>query len=651
MKGVFLVLALVFIFFLIPNVNAEQTVKTVEIPLGFVKNAPPNMDLEKNTSFDPSDGIEEILNAEFILKGDFTSNTDISGFITNAHHSCLPSSIRTPATDVYNYEIVFDCSNYVSNYKGGSVLLMFNFTKSAKNVYARMRITYYNNPKAIMELMGTEYEVGDNGTVFLKLLDSNKNFISDGFCELTIYNPDENKTKWYDKTYMNYLENGIYYKDIFIPDQTGVYIIDAYCYYADVKYVFDIPYDVLYDGSLFADSSDDPENVRETDCVWIMTDGGRYQEFRYNDTEIGNVNLSTITSIDVITVAQHEKYTNYQIWNFSSNSWKTIYENDVISVTEECYGCHAHSINIPENFEDYVSGNEIRFRLYMDDSGKIYYDEVTFIFHNNGSVISDIRGSGELHVSNITKKLNSSIFGIPEKVWSYYNRTLTDYNQSGIFLYLEEINQTIYLQYENLTQLINNVNKSIHERINATNRSIWSKLFKIQDELFDINNNLTLVYNLIGDVNETIMNKLYSLQDEIVSLNETLLNISNITINITLEQEEILDTIIALLGDREIKQSYTSFAGFIPAIGLGGFGGFEEIQYYCKDNQTLVSRELINYTGDINKTYFRITERTCTYGCMGNSCILPPYTIYAIAFFIIVVIFLFYEYFKSKGYI
>lgn len=203
---------------------------------------------------------------------------------------------------------------------------------------------------------------------------------------------------------------------------------------------------------------------------------------------------------------------------------------------------------------------------------------------------------------------------------------------------------TINLKLENITTLIQNVNSSIHSKLDYYHNITINKLQEIQ-------NNLTLIYNLIGDVNVTIMNKLYAIQDEISSLNETLINLPNITLNITLKQEEILDTLIALLGDKNVKQSYTSFAGFTPAIGIGGFGGFEEIQYYCKDNQTLVSSELINYTGDINKTYFRITERTCTYGCMNNSCVLPPYTIWATAFFIIIVIFFFFEYFRSKGYI
>lgn len=194
----------------------------------------------------------------------------------------------------------------------------------------------------------------------------------------------------------------------------------------------------------------------------------------------------------------------------------------------------------------------------------------------------------------------------------------------------------------------------INRSLPKINKSIWDKLYKIQDEL----NNITLtIYSVnesiifeIKKANETIMNKLYLIQDEIASVNETLIyylmNITNITANITIAQEELLDILVALWGDKIARpEIYTAgFTGFLPSVSAQP----DDAQFVCIDNQTLQSTKKIklNASGVI-KLYDRTIEIPCTYGCVNNTCVMPDITIYIILFIVIIVVYILYRHFFS----
>ncbi|RLG44787.1 MAG: hypothetical protein DRN81_03625 [Thermoproteota archaeon] len=271
-------------------------------------------------------------------------------------------------------------------------------------------------------------------------------------------------------------------------------------------------------------------------------------------------------------------------------------------------------------------------------------------------------------------------YATPKLVWNETNRTLTDYNMTGIIDLILSLNDTINSRYDDISDMITSTNITIHntiENVNETlytlshnmNSSIFSKLYSIQDELSEINNNLTEIYSYIGDANYTIMNKLYSLQYEISSLNSTineinisinnnidelsdeitdiLLNITNATINITLSQEELLTTMIGLWGDRIGRQTaYMSFTGFFPLSYQN------DVHYYCKDNETLVSERYITrfVSGAINKTFTisEIDEIKCTYGCANNMCVVSTYdTIIMILVLFVIAFFIYYFAFRK----
>lgn len=85
-----------------------------------------------------------------------------------------------------------------------------------------------------ISMHGTEYDVGDDGTVFLQLT---KDFepVLNSTCFITIFYP--NKTVLLrDYIMSNIGDDGIYYYDMTIPDELGVYITSAKCYVPGLDY-------------------------------------------------------------------------------------------------------------------------------------------------------------------------------------------------------------------------------------------------------------------------------------------------------------------------------------------------------------------------------------------------------------------------------
>jgi hypothetical protein len=215
-------------------ISAEQTVKTVEDNLGFVAQTTADTDYTKSMTFLPPDGVSKILSYEIFLLGDLQASTDVKARIKvgSQLEDCSPSSWTSPNIDTPSYQMVFDCMNLVNSYNVTTFKNIdagFRTSKIAQNIVARQKITYYNQPKRTISFLGgTEYQFDDSGKVFLQLLDDSKTPITNATCYTNIYYP--NTTKYINSSMMSYLEDGIHFFDVAIPNIEGVYIISAYCF-------------------------------------------------------------------------------------------------------------------------------------------------------------------------------------------------------------------------------------------------------------------------------------------------------------------------------------------------------------------------------------------------------------------------------------
>jgi hypothetical protein len=464
-------IALVVLILLSPTVLAEQTVKSIDIPLKYEQYSLANNIYYRNVTINPPDGISEIESIEFTLDGDFLSGTDVSGGILAGDTPvlCNPVTWKIPTWNVDNYHITFDCTDLVGNWKGSEEPLQFVWISDniAGNIKPRVKMTYYNEPKASISVMGTEYQTGDDATLFLQLLDENKYPITNSSCFLTLLYP--NKTIMIqDSLMVNSNTEGLYYKELTVPDIIGVYMASAKCYIPTLTYnvTTDITQTEGWESGDFCggtgwsetcwanddtggSSIDAGDQHTGTYCLRLIN-SERYVHRGFNALEEEEVNVSFWAKVNSYEVGD-ESY--FQFWD---GSWKTIYEfNSTIS--DNTY--HHYSFLLTADYYN-IGNNQIQFitNPLVGTADYIYIDDIIIIsgdreyYFINDTQYQVVRGSGEMHVS-----------GLIEDIWTYTSRTLTDYNQSLIWSKLT----TVIGQNNQIIALVNGLN-------NVSVADIWS---------------------------------------------------------------------------------------------------------------------------------------------------------------------------------
>lgn len=88
-------------------------------------------------------------------------------------------------------------------------------------------------PRIVFGAKGfTEYSPGDNGRVFVQVLDNFFTPVSNAICTVTSYFP--NNTVFFSGI-MTYFDKGLYYYDFVAPDTLGVYMTTIECVYPQLR--------------------------------------------------------------------------------------------------------------------------------------------------------------------------------------------------------------------------------------------------------------------------------------------------------------------------------------------------------------------------------------------------------------------------------
>jgi hypothetical protein len=291
-----------------------------------------------------------------------------------------------------------------------------------------------------------------------------------------------------------------------------------------------------------------------------------------------------------------------------------------------------------------------------------------------------VHGSSELHVSanysdmlyRAIQSTNETIMSVNMSLYNYMTNSfsslssqISSVNQSISSLITTSHNQVMGKLADILGNITEIQNELYDQRVllEYVNSSLENRLDSVDSQLSTIDGKIDDLGTQIDAVNVSVMNKLYLMQAEIASVNNTvlagnaelmaaiistnetlvsfLMNISNITANITLNQEEILTTLIALWGD-------SSGGKEVNMMGFTGLltGLTNDAQYFCVDNVTLrsITAEVVNVSGKLINVD-RTKDVSCVYGCVQNSCAVPNYAIYAILFGVTVFAYLAYRFY------
>jgi len=383
---------IVLLVFMMGSVLAEQTVKTIELPLGYSAITSPNEVVSYNFTIDSPDGIADVISLEFVVKSDLLAGADVyGGLLLNGNPIwCDPAVWTVPPWNVDNYEIIFDCTSLLpDNFDWSSISdtpITFAFMNDnfAGNVKPRVRMTYFNNPETAMTAFGTEYQAGDaNGTMFLQLVE-NMLPKNDASCVIDVYYPD--KTYYLNGATMTYLNNsdGLYYKDMAIPNQLGVYMASAKCIYGIVygqpEYVDN---DIFVEGKEW--NNDYTYTWSESTSYWKTREVDLLYDLQLNFSNVSLIGINPIeldiqfkvrnrccqtwsgdTCTSGYSTPQEEFYIH--IWNYSSSSWYQL-PNVITDLVTSKQTVDNSLFQSSTNLLDLINNGEMILRVEEEGAG------------------------------------------------------------------------------------------------------------------------------------------------------------------------------------------------------------------------------------------------------------------------------------------
>ena len=348
-----------------------------------------------------------------------------------------------------------------------------------------------------LELHGTEYQILENGKIFLQLSESGSS-INNASCLLDIFYP--NNTFFIKDSPMIYLNDskGIYFYPLAIPNITGLFMASASCNFASKSISFYNPDEFPFlnnlvnltvntgttSGTVLAINQFDDNTFMK--AVTTTTGISRNSNLTFEwDLDNAGLNLTNFTSLDFVFSGQSDQINtmNFYIFNFISNNFEKMTNSLTFSSTATSLNpspLDDYSSNFISNLSKYVSiDNIIRIKTSTDTgvtTATMWFNFLNLKIRSNLDFISDLKGSSELHVTDFLYNAQNSL-----------NLSLS--------------------QHEAIDSHILAINVSIMANINGINQSIISKLLEINASLIQglINLNASLDVNVT--INQTAINQ------------------------------------------------------------------------------------------------------------------------------------------------
>lgn len=218
--------------------------------------------------------------------------------------------------------ISFDCSNIITANGTYNVTLRPSGAVGGATS-GWIDFTYMNRPKATAKIFGTEYVTGDHGKVWLQVTDANNNAVDNAQCYADIYTPAN--MQFLERVSMVFLEDGVYYYDLTIPQETGVYPVVAVCYYVATQTTINASSGQIYTGTDVANNYNATWLINQIywDIDETNTGNPRRIEFRQNYTNITQPILFNGFTISWTGIWNSQVNDNLVFWvyNFSSATW------------------------------------------------------------------------------------------------------------------------------------------------------------------------------------------------------------------------------------------------------------------------------------------------------------------------------------------
>lgn len=650
--------------------------------------------IRAQVSVDPNQCPDKCENSTLYLKGTFDTKLKICKYqyTEPCKYGCGIKSITK--------EVI--CNDFPEIPPANQTEYDTTIWKMVKKLYDKDKI------RVSLSMHGTDYFPNDNGKIFLQLLDDSRQVINDSTCFVTAYYPNSTKfftdqymiyaddgLYYHDFIVPNII--GVYMASAkcYMPqlDINATFAFDniecgnVNCgqgwstnwleYPTGTISIKTTGYTGTYRLTMTGTSSATPQINRSM----IMTSGN-----------------TTTNSIVVNFYARKQNIAGDDYIYFWFCDGSNCYNLQTWSAVSPA-GWELFSYTLDSGTYNLTNGATIKLKFNatgLDGSGDgLDLDDfnITRIYDFNRTDYFEIKGAGEINVLSF----NSS--DLVESIWTYYNRTLTSFdfivliNDTNILNTLYDINASISSEFQETNSLINGLeNLTASEVWSYFNRTLTdfqftanindsSILLAIQDANQSILDSIELANTTIIDRmdahNSTIMNKLYLLQDDIANLNNISVDaiwsyynrtLSDFDFVVTIDDSDILD----FLDDMNISLSNQLYDihSLILNITIGNvsvsanvdwnegelvlYNITSPVQQYaqmvsyqsaqtelsvitdiCRENNTL--EHIVNSTRCFLEQCYQSSYSTyeaCAYGCKSNMCLPAPYMSILIAIII-----------------
>lgn len=328
------------VLFILPltALASQQVFNQIYLNPFYLLSTTANQNYTYTVSVTPPSNIYSVQSAIISFDVYLTPTVVFTLFVNDKECNNPTYTVSTTYSGSSQGRIYFDCSNVIS--KSGTYTVKISATKNTGSMVGWLGVTYTDAPKGDMNLMGTDYNVGERGTIFLQLQNEFGEPVSNGSCVLNVYYPNRyNATHpiWLNQTPMLYLDRGIYYYDFFVPDTAGVYIVTAQCSYIYASSWFYNPDYFPFITGLSPNETvnkgtgfNQPNQVNSfSDWLYdyVDSDANKVVETTFLWKNITNyVNISNLNQVSVYWMGESSKAItlNFYIWNWTGSKYMAL---------------------------------------------------------------------------------------------------------------------------------------------------------------------------------------------------------------------------------------------------------------------------------------------------------------------------------------
>ena len=552
-----------------------------------------NVNYTYTLSVNPPDGISEVKSA--IIKYDVYLTPTVTFYLWVNGRTCNNPSylVHTTYMDSSIGTIAFDCSNII-NQEGNYQITLRPSGANTGASNAWLDLTYMNNPQGDMSIMGTEYEAGDRGTVFLQITDSQGFPENNAGCFVDIYYPEMINSShpiFINNAPLLYKDGseGLYYYDLTLPNITGIYMLSASCSYSfGASFVYALagdsfsPERTTISGTFTGDSVflNGFEDGIYTACA---SGGGKICQAYYDynlSVHFTDEQLTNITSIQLFYTgeANYPAIQTFSWYNWSNGAWITLPNNLTFSgssTTGSPIGINDFQSNQVPIESVNATTKIVRIRTYASYGRgfTLYSNWLNMRILTLTGNIHELKGNSELHVTthfyttitNITTTIEQARQNITSTILQAEQEILLDNNLTRMKIqelddYVHEMNNNITISFNEVKNELDSIysaqNQTIQDIIN-TNNTINSRLNEIEGKVISINQTMIEQFNitnqkidyLSNNINVTIQGLQNNITTQLNQITEYLIIINQTTTETKNLAQQIWDYITSWLNN------------------------------------------------------------------------------------------------------